>query len=119
LNILHLYFSIYFVELELHDRKVNSAHLCYGLTRTDLSFLENLRSIWALIIGLELLSLACPGLGLGSKCYTILLMSPCQCSGYFGPISVDNRIWGDENGTCRRNADRSRLLFGAMLEACG
>jgi hypothetical protein len=28
LNILHLYFSIYSVELELHDTKVFSAHLC-------------------------------------------------------------------------------------------
>jgi hypothetical protein len=38
-------FSIYSVELELHDRKVCFTHLCYGLTRIDLSFLENLRSI--------------------------------------------------------------------------
>jgi hypothetical protein len=38
-------FSIYSVELELHDRKVCFAHLCYGLTGIDLSFLENLRSI--------------------------------------------------------------------------
>jgi hypothetical protein len=37
-------FSINSVELELHDRKVCFAHLCYGLTRIDLSFLENLRS---------------------------------------------------------------------------
>jgi hypothetical protein len=38
-------FSIYSIEVELHDRKVCFAHLCYGLTRIDLSFLENLRSI--------------------------------------------------------------------------
>jgi hypothetical protein len=37
-------FSINSVELELHDRKVCFAHLCYDLTRIDLSFLENLRS---------------------------------------------------------------------------
>jgi hypothetical protein len=37
-------FSINSVELELHDRKVCFAHLCYGLTRIDLSFLENPRS---------------------------------------------------------------------------
>jgi hypothetical protein len=37
-------FSINYVELELHDRNVCFAHLCYGLTRIDLSFLENLRS---------------------------------------------------------------------------
>jgi hypothetical protein len=38
-------FSINSVELELHDRKVCFVHLCYGLTRIDLSFLEDLRSI--------------------------------------------------------------------------
>jgi hypothetical protein len=37
-----------------------------GLTRIELSFLENPRSNWVVVIGLELLSLACPGLGLGS-----------------------------------------------------
>jgi hypothetical protein len=37
-------FSINSVELELHERKVCFAHLCYGLTRIDLSFLENPRS---------------------------------------------------------------------------
>jgi hypothetical protein len=56
-------FSIYSVELELRDRKVCFAHICYSLTRIELSFLEKLRSFWVVIIGLELLSLACPGLG--------------------------------------------------------
>jgi hypothetical protein len=71
------------------------------LTRIDLSYLENLNSIWVVLIGLELLSLACPGLGLGRDYVTsFILMSPCQCSGYFDPISVENRIWGDEIGTC-------------------
>jgi hypothetical protein len=42
LNILHLYFSIYSIELELHDRNVGHVHLCKGLTRIDLSFLETL-----------------------------------------------------------------------------
>jgi hypothetical protein len=37
-----------------------------GLTSIDLPFLENLRSNWVVIIGLELLSLASPGLDLGS-----------------------------------------------------
>jgi hypothetical protein len=37
-------FSLYSIELEMHDRKVCFAHLCYGLTRIDLSFLEDLRS---------------------------------------------------------------------------
>jgi hypothetical protein len=33
-----------------------------GLTSIDLPFLENLRSSWVVVIGLELLSLACLGL---------------------------------------------------------
>jgi hypothetical protein len=37
-----------------------------GLTSIDLPFLGNLRSIWVVVIGLELLSLACLGLDLGS-----------------------------------------------------
>jgi hypothetical protein len=37
-----------------------------GLTSIDLPFLENLRSNWVVVTGLELLSLACLGLDLGS-----------------------------------------------------
>jgi hypothetical protein len=37
-----------------------------GLTSIDLPFLENVRSNWVVIIGLKLLSLACPGLDLDS-----------------------------------------------------
>jgi hypothetical protein len=37
-----------------------------GLTSIDLPFLENIRSNWVVVIGLELLSPACPGLDLGS-----------------------------------------------------
>jgi hypothetical protein len=53
------------------------------LTRIDLPFLEDLRSNWVVIIDLELLSLACPGLGLGS-CYvtSFMLVSPYYCYGY-------------------------------------
>jgi hypothetical protein len=58
-------FFVYSVELELHDRKVYFAHLL-GLTRIDLPFLEYPRSNWVVVIGLELLSHACPGLDLGS-----------------------------------------------------
>jgi hypothetical protein len=68
-------FSIYSVELEPHDRKVCFALLCKGLTRIDLPFLEDLISNWVVIIGLDLLSLACPVLGLGS-CY---VSSSCLC----------------------------------------
>jgi hypothetical protein len=111
LNILHLYCSIYSIELELHDRKVCSAHLCLGLTRIDLSFLQILRSIWVVVIGLEPLSLACPSLGLGSVCYIVLLMSPGQGLWLVDPISVDNRIWGDGIGIVWCDADGSRLCL--------
>jgi hypothetical protein len=37
-----------------------------GLTSIELPFLGNLRNIWVVVIGLELLSLTCPGLDLGS-----------------------------------------------------
>jgi hypothetical protein len=37
-----------------------------GLTSIDLPFHGNLTSNWVVVIGLELLSLACPGLDLGS-----------------------------------------------------
>jgi hypothetical protein len=43
--------------------------------------MENPRSNWVVVIGLELLSLACPGLGLGScyvhqlcLCHTVIMM---------------------------------------------
>jgi hypothetical protein len=80
------------------------------LTSIDLSFLGNLRSNWVVVIGLELLSLACPGLDLGSVMlhYTC---HPCYCYGYANPISVENRIWGDGNGICWCDADGSRLVW--------
>jgi hypothetical protein len=48
-----------------------------------------------------------------------MLMSPYHYDGYLDPISVENRIWGDRIGTSWCDAGGSRLLFGAMLEACG
>jgi hypothetical protein len=48
-----------------------------------------------------------------------MLMSPYHGYGYLDPTSVESRIWGDENGTSRCDVDGSRLLSGAMLEACG
>jgi hypothetical protein len=46
-------------------------------------------------------------------------MSPCHYYGYLDPTSVENRIWDDRIGTSRCDAGDSRLLSGAMLEACG
>jgi hypothetical protein len=81
-----------------------------GLTSIDLPFLGNLRSNWVVVVGSELLSLACPGLDLGS-CYvtSYYLCHPCDCYGYFDPISVENRIWGDGNEICWCDADSSWL----------
>jgi hypothetical protein len=90
------------------------------LTRIDLSFHENPRSNWVDIIGLELLSLACPGLGLGSDyIHHFILVSHYHGYGYLDPTSVENRIWGDGIGTCQCDVDGSRLLSGAMLVASG
>jgi hypothetical protein len=62
-----------------------------------------------------LLSLACLGLGLGSEdVHHFIHVSLCHGYGYLDPTCVDNGI-----GTCRCDADDSRLLSGAMLEACG
>jgi hypothetical protein len=46
-------------------------------------------------------------------------MSPCHGCGYLDPTSVENRIWDDGIGTSRCDVDGSRLLFGAIMEACG
>jgi hypothetical protein len=48
-----------------------------------------------------------------------MLMSPCHYDGYLDATGMENRIWGDGIGACRCDANGSRLLSGAMLEACG
>jgi hypothetical protein len=68
-----------------------------GLTSIVLPFLGDLRINWVVIIGLEMLSLACPGLDLGSVMLHYFCRPYC-CYGYVDPISVENRIWGDGNG---------------------
>jgi hypothetical protein len=92
-----------------------------GLTRIELSFHENHRSIWVVIICLELLSLACPGLGLGSDYGDIIYA-------YVTPVIIILililLVWRIEFGvtgsrTCRCDVGGLRLLSGAMLEASG
>jgi hypothetical protein len=78
------------------------------LTSIDLSSLENLRSIGVVVICLELLSLACPGLDLG-RVISLLFCHPCCSHGYVDPISMENRIWGDGNVICWCDAKGSRL----------
>jgi hypothetical protein len=101
LNILHLYnFPIYSVVVVSHAHVIECAPML-GFTTIDSSFLKNLRSIWVVVIGLELLSLACPSLDLGSdhvtSFYTCVTLSVLWL---FDSISVENQIWGDRIGTC-------------------
>jgi hypothetical protein len=79
-----------------------------GLTSIDLPFLGNLRSNWAVVIGLDLLSLTCPSWDLG-RVMLHYIRHPCYCYGYVDPISVENRIWGDRNGICWCDANGSGL----------
>jgi hypothetical protein len=51
--------------------------------------LENPRSNWVVVIGLELLSLACPGLGLGS-CYVHHL---CLCHPIMVIVTLILLVW--------------------------
>jgi hypothetical protein len=67
-----------------------------------------------------MLSLAGPGLGLGS-CYVHQL---CLCHSVIMMVIWillvwKNKNWGDGIGTSRCDAGSSRLLSGAMLEVCG
>jgi hypothetical protein len=63
---------------------------------------------WVVVIVLELLSLACPGLDLGSVMLHYFCHPYC-CHGYVNPISMENRIWGEGNGTGWCDANSSRL----------
>jgi hypothetical protein len=46
-------------------------------------------------------------------------MSPYHGYGHLHPTSVENRIWGDGIGTSQSDVNGLRLLFSAMLKACG
>jgi hypothetical protein len=87
------------------------------LTSIDLPFHGNLRSIWVVVIGLNLLSLACPGLDLGSVMlhYFVTLVAVMVML-----ILLVWRIGFGVTGmellvSCRQFKD----LSGAMQEACG
>jgi hypothetical protein len=88
-----------------------------GLTSIELPFHGNLRSNWVVVLGLELLSLACPDLDLGSV-MLYYICHPCYYYGYVDPISEENRIWGDRNGISWCDANGSRLVR-CDAEACG
>jgi hypothetical protein len=88
-----------------------------GLTSIELPFLGNLRNIWVVVIRSELLSLACPGLDLGSvmlhyfitlvDVMVMLILLAWRIG--FGVTGIELLVW------CRQ----FKALSDAMLEACG
>jgi hypothetical protein len=88
-----------------------------GLTSIDLPFLGNPRSNWVVVIGLDLLSLACPGLDLGS----VML----HHFTYITPIMVMLilLVWRIGFGVTGMEfvgvMPMVQGLSGEMLEACG
>jgi hypothetical protein len=88
-----------------------------GLTSIELPFLGNLRSNRVVIIGLELLSLACPGLNLGSfMLHHITYITPVM-------VMLILLVWRIEFGVTGMELvgvmPTVQGLSGAMLEACG
>jgi hypothetical protein len=88
-----------------------------GLTSIDLPFLGNPRSNWVVIIGLDLLSLACPDLDLGSvMLHHITYITPVMVM----LILLVWRIGFDVTGMEFVGVMPTvQGLSGAMLEACG
>jgi hypothetical protein len=90
-----------------------------GLTSIDLPFLGNLRSNWVVIIGLEPLSLSCPGLDLGSvMLHHITYVTLVTVMGML--ILLVWRIgFGVTGMEFLGVMPTIQGLSGAMLEACG
>jgi hypothetical protein len=88
-----------------------------GLTSIDLPFLENLRSIWVVVIGLELLSFACHGLDWGSvMLHHITYITPVM-------VMLILLVWRIGFGVTGMEfvgvMPTVQGLFSVMLEACG
>jgi hypothetical protein len=90
-----------------------------GLTSIELPFLGNLRSNWVVIIGLELLSLACPSLDLGS----VMLHHITYVTVVTVMVMLIRLVWRIGFGVTGIEFVGVMLtvqsLSGAMLEACG
>jgi hypothetical protein len=87
------------------------------VTSIDLLFLDNLRSNWVVIIGLELFSLTCPGLDLGSvMLHHITYITPVM-------VMLILLVWRIGFGVTGMEfvgvMPTVQGLSGAMLEACG
>jgi hypothetical protein len=89
------------------------------LTSIELPFLENLRSNWVVIIVLELLSLACPSLDLGS----VMLHHITYVTLVTVMVMLILLVWRIEFGVTGMEfvgvMPTVQGLSGAMLKACG
>jgi hypothetical protein len=88
-----------------------------GLTSIDLPFLGNTRSNWVVVIGLDLLSLACPSLDLGSvMLHHITYITLVMVMLILLVWRIGFRVMGMEFIGVMPTVQG---LSGAMLEACG
>jgi hypothetical protein len=90
-----------------------------GLTSIDIPFLENLRSNWVVVIALELLSLVCPGLDLGS----VMLHHITYVTLVTVMVMLILLVWRIRFGVTGMEfigvMPTVQGLSGVMLEACG
>jgi hypothetical protein len=90
-----------------------------GLTSIDVPFLENLRSNWVGVIGLELLSPACTGLDLGS----VMLHHITYVTLVTVMVMLILLVWRIGVGVMGMEfvgvMPTVQGLSGAILEACG
>jgi hypothetical protein len=90
-----------------------------GLTSIDLSFLGNLRSNRVVVISLDLLSLTCPGLDLGS----VMLHHITYVTLVTVMVTLILLVWRIGFGVTGMEfvgvMPTVQGLSGAMLEACG
>jgi hypothetical protein len=90
-----------------------------GLTSNELPFLGNLRSNWVVIVGLELLSLACPGRDLGS----VMLHHITYVTLVTVMVMFILLVWRIGFGVTGLEfvgvMPTVQVLSGATLEACG
>jgi hypothetical protein len=90
-----------------------------GLTSIELTFPGNLRSNWVVVIGLELLSLVCPGRDLGS----VMLHHITYVTLITVMVMLILLVWRIGFGVTGMEfvgaMPTVQGLSGAMLEACG
>jgi hypothetical protein len=90
-----------------------------GLTNIDLPFIENHRSSWVVVIGLELLSLACPSLDLGSVMLHHITYVTLVTVMVMLVLLVWRIVFGVTGMEFVGVMPTVQDLSGAMLDACG